>query len=147
MKKIFISILALYLCTACSSAPKDVDSNPVENTPNITEDSKNEEPQLPEDSFFDTVEQKLNDLYPVSETVPMGAELVGAVEGKKYKTAEFKVEVYMFDEDSEAYKNLVETGKLELEGFGQFDAILNGKYAMLANDVPEDFIEVFKNIK
>lgn len=77
----------------------------------------------------------------------MGAELVGAVEGKKYKTAEFKVEVYMFDEDSEAYKNLVETGKLELEGFGQFDAILNGKYAMLANDVPEDFIEVFKNIK
>lgn len=61
------------------------------------------------------------------EVVPLGADLVGAERGEKYKFDFGKVELYRFAEGSEA----LTSGEIVLEGFGAFPIEVNGQYGAI----------------
>lgn len=65
------------------------------------------------------------------ERSEVAAAMVGAVSGFKY--GENLVEIYEFDETSEAYKNLEKTNTLTVEGFGTTltPAAVNGPYVLI----------------
>lgn len=103
------------------------------------------------DSNKPVKEKKLSDLveYMKSEGVLTGKEtmmdasMIGGVSGVKYSG----IELYEFDEDSAAYKDLVKTNKFILEVFDmEIDVnAINGKFIILSDN--KDAIEVFKNFK
>jgi hypothetical protein len=81
------------------------------------------------------------------EKVLMAAELVGAEEGYKYKLDAGKVEIYIFDTNSEAFKKAAETNKLNLEGFGEFPALIKENFAVITDGVSDDIQGIVDNLK
>lgn len=86
---------------------------------------------------FTTFKDKLSESSFTYETVTMGADLVGAVKGEKYKFDFGSVELYEFEEGSDALTTAKDNGGLTLEGFGTFPCEFNGNLAMLI-DVTEN---------
>lgn len=109
-----------------------VSQNIIADTPAPTEDVKDHESTDPFDAFKD----KLSQGGFSYETVTMAAELVGAQKGEKYKFSFGSVELYLFEDESEALNAAKENGGLTLEGFGVFPCEFNGNLAMLI-DVTE----------
>lgn len=136
MNKVIIGSLLLLILAGCADAePKDVEM-PVDEVEQVKKD------------FFVKLEEAIAEKYTIIEKVTMGAEMIGAVEGKKFIIADDNAaEVYLFDESSDAYKKAKDTGKLTLEGFGQFDIIMNGLYGILPDNANEDVIAIFKSIE
>ena len=84
------------------------------------------------------------------EKVTMAADFVGAVEGYKYKFANGeKVEIYRFDEGSQAIQDATENKSIYLESFGSIPAEINGNLALLNSDGEngERFLEIFSLIE
>lgn len=101
-----------------------------------------------ETDFFKKFENELSGKYTIIEEVTMAAEMVGAIEGHKYVVADDNsAEIYLFDEESDTYKAAKETGKLRLDGFGQFDIIMNGLYGIVKENASDDVIDIFKSIE
>lgn len=98
---------------------------------------------------FEQFEKGLKDNNLTYEKVIMAADMVGAVEGYKYKFESGKAEVYRFDKDSKALKDASENKSLRLEGFGSFPAEINGNFVLLVDDrINNDSImKIFKEIK
>lgn len=97
--------------------------------------------------LFLTFTSMLPGKYKISETVIMSADLIGAIKGYKYIISDdIKPELYLFDKDSEAYSKIKETGKITLEGYGDFEIIMNGYYGLINQNVTEDIIFFFKSI-
>lgn len=82
--------------------------------------------------------------YPY-EVVQMGAELVGAERGEKYKFDFGTVELYRFSSGADALTN----GEIALEGFGSFPIEVSGQYgAIISVTANEDEIkEMFADLK
>lgn len=136
MNKFIIGSLLLLILVGCSDVePKDSEK-PVDEIDQVKKD------------FFVKLEEAIAEKYTIIEKVTMAAEMVGAIEGKKFVISDDNAaEIYLFDESSDAYKKAKETGKLTLEGFGQFDIIMNGLYGILPDNANEDVIAIFKSIK
>ncbi len=81
------------------------------------------------------------------EKVQMAAEIVGAAEGAKYKIGDGAVELYLFDEEAEAYTAAEEKQALTLEGFGDFPATVKNGMALMVSDLEEDaYLEIFRSL-
>lgn len=79
----------------------------------------------------------------ISETTNMAADLLGAKQGKKYKTDGGDFELYKFDTSSDEYKKAESDGVVTLEGFGDFNVTVKDGFALVAND-NKKIIEAFK---
>lgn len=122
--------LLLLLLTACSQTAAPVSSD----TPNQTDiPPVQEEVSTP----FDHFEASLDDAGYTYETVTMAAELVGAHIGVKYKFDFGTVELYQFEDDSDALAQATKDGGLTLEGFGVVRCDFNGSLAAIF-DVTEN---------
>lgn len=78
------------------------------------------------------------------ERIQMGAELIGAISGFKYKDS--IGEVYEYDTNSEEYKKLSngEAVSIEgMEGYAITPASINGKFVLFGESIPQDFIDAF----
>lgn len=114
------------------------------------EESKEESPKQPvkETSLAD-LEQYLLDSGLISgERTEKSASLIGAISGFGYGDQD--AEVYEFDENSEAYKNMKETNSLTLEGFdfSMTPAAINGKYVLIFSNNSEpnqSIVDVFNS--
>ncbi len=95
------------------------------------------EPKPVKETPFDKFQQGLDGAGYAYETVPMAAELVGAVSGVKYKLDFGNVELYQFEDGSESLASAVENSGLSLEGFGVLPCDFNGNLAALI-DVTEN---------
>lgn len=139
MKKLVTSVVLLSLLVGCSSGEDKV----------VDEGNKEVYQEVQEEKdFFDKLEIELSKNYTIVEKVTMAAEMVGAIEGHKFIISDDNsAEVYLFDEDSDTYKTAKETGKLRLEGFGQFDITMNGLYGIVEENATDDVIEIFESIK
>lgn len=139
MKRLVTSIVLLSVLVGCSSSEDKV----------VDEGSKEVEQEVQEEKdFFDKLESELSKNYTIVEKVTMAAEMVGAIEGHKYIISDDNsAEVYLFDEDSDTYKTAKETGKLILEGFGQFNITMNGLYGIVDENASSEVISIFKSIK
>lgn len=144
MKKLFISLLclvAVFSITACGNDKKNTTNNNNDTNTNETNNS------LSSINDFETEFQKLNIEY---EKTEMAAAFVGAESGVKLTSSDYKLELYSFDKNSEAYKTAEETQQLSMEGFGNFDAIVKNGYAiMIDNDFPnyDDVMNIFDKLK
>lgn len=126
MKRMIVVLLSLLLLTACGQTdPAPVDKSGTD-TPSV---SAPEETGTP----FDRFEAGLNDAGYTYETVPMAAELVGAHMGVKYKFDFGTVELYQFEDGSDALVKATQDGGLTLEGFGVVRCELNGDLAAVVS--------------
>lgn len=147
MKKAFVSfllvsLLALSACgSSAQSAQPDVPaSSPPATIPDVsTPAPSSPAPTTPEPSPdpFDAFKAALDDAGYSYEVVTMGAALVGASRGEKYKFDFGTVELYQFDDTSNALSKAVEDGGLTLEGFGVSPCEFNGNLAAII-DVTEN---------
>lgn len=74
----------------------------------------------------------------------MAAELIGGVDGYKYKTPDYNIEVYTFDPSSDAYLTTEKDGTVIMEGFGSFTAYAhNGMVLVQTDNLPQEVIDLF----
>lgn len=79
-----------------------------------------------------------------TEKVRMAAELIGGVDGYKYKTPDYNIEVYTFDPSSDAYLTAEKDGTVIMEGFGSFPAYAHkGMVLMQTDNLPQEVIDLF----
>ena len=141
MKKAFVSVLLLSLLalSACGSPSQPAQSDvPASSPPATVPDVSTPAPSSPAPATtapsanpFDAFKAALDDAGYSYEVVAMGAELVGASRGEKYKFDFGTVELYQFDDDSDVLSKAIEDGGLTLEGFGVFPCEFNGSLAAI----------------
>lgn len=69
------------------------------------------------------------------EKVETAAAMIGAEKGVKFLIGDGRVEVYVFDKSSEAYKTAEKNQKISLAGFGEFPALITSGVAMMVEDL------------
>lgn len=82
------------------------------------------------------------------EPTEMAGDMIGAISGVKYSDS--KVEIYEYDTTSAKYKEIVETGKTTIEGFGIEFAMtaVNGPYALYCAEAAnkDQLVEAFSKL-
>ena len=152
-RKIVSSLILLGMVLFITSCGKEAPSNSstsVDNRSNQEQSSssvtteENEARETP----FERFEAALDNAKYSYESVPMAAELVGAKMGMKYKFDFGQLEIYQFEDDSEALSKAIGDKGLTLEGFGIFPCKFNGNLALLI-DVTEnedDLLSIFDDL-
>lgn len=111
------AFLIISMLSACSSggsgssvsATPDVSTPPTSSheTGSSSAAASSSDPAATEKTKFEQFEAGLDELGIKYEKVTMGADLVGAQEGVKYKLSDGNVELYKFDTSTDAYKTAV----------------------------------------
>lgn len=82
------------------------------------------------------------------ERVRMGAELIGGIDGFKYKDS--VGEIYEYDVNSEEYKKLANGDEIPLQGMEGFTikaASVNGKFVLIGDDASQEMIDAFNSFE
>lgn len=97
---------------------------------------------------FDKFTSGLDSLGYQYETTTMAAELVGGKVGQKYTFDFGEIEIYQFDEGSDALTQALSDGGLYLEGFGVFPCIFNGNLAAIVDlsENEDQIVELFNGL-
>ena len=91
---------------------------------------------------YSTFESGLDSLGISYERVTMAAEYIGARTGYKYK-----IELYQFDPDSDAYQQAVADNAVYMDGFGTMPAYIHDGLALLAEDgMPQSVVDLFNSL-
>lgn len=82
-----------------------------------------------------------------SERVTMDATYIGGEAGYKYQCDGYKIELYQFDPESDAYKKAESEGIVTLEGFGDFSVLAHDGLVLLNNgSLPQEVIDLFNSL-
>lgn len=126
----------------------NVESEPDTQSEAESTPAENESSEVSEKTL-DDIESYLLDKGVLSgERVQMGAELIGAISGFKYKDS--VGEIYEYDINSEEYQKLANGEEIPLQGMDGFTmkAIsVNGKFALFGDDVPQELIDAFNSFE
>lgn len=144
-----VSCAAVLLLSACGSSSSSVPassgasstaSNSLEPTSSVAVSSS-----APVNDAFSDFEAALSENgIAYTEKVRMAAELIGGVDGYKYKTPDYNIEVYTFDPSSDAYLTTEKDGTVIMEGFGSFPAYAhNGMVLVQTDNLPQEVIDLF----
>jgi hypothetical protein len=144
-----VSCAAVLLLSACGSSSSSVPassitsstaSNSFEPTSSVAVSSS-----APVNDAFSDFEAALSENgIAYTEKVRMAAELIGGVDGYKYKTPDYNIEVYTFDPSSDAYLTTEKDGTVIMEGFGSFPAYAHkGMVLMQTDNLPQEVIDLF----
>lgn len=169
-KRVITALLLLTLsasAVACgnSEAESSEPSQSLEETVSTPEEESNVESEpdnqseaesTPENESSEVSEKTLDDIESYlldkgvlsGERVQMGAELIGAISGFKYKDS--VGEIYEYDINSEEYQKLANGEEIPLQGMDGFTmkaVSVNGKFALFGNDVSQELIDAFNSFK
>lgn len=144
-----VSCAAVLLLSACGSSSSSVPassgasstaSNSLEPTSSVAVSSS-----APVNDAFSDFEAALSENgIAYTEKVRMAAELIGGVDGYKYKTPDYNIEVYTFDPSSDAYLTAEKDGIVTMEDFGSFPAYAhNGMVLVQTDSLPQEVIDLF----
>lgn len=102
----------------------------------------------PDSDAFTRFEAGLSNLgISFSERVTMDATYVGGEAGYKYKCDGYKIELYQFDPESDAYKKAESEGIVTLDGFGDFSVLAHDGLVLLNNgSLPQEVIDLFDSL-
>ena len=102
----------------------------------------------PDSDAFTRFEAGLSDLgISFSERVTMDATYIGGEAGYKYQCEGYKIELYQFDPESDAYKKAESEGIVTLEGFGDFSALAHDGLVLLNNiSLPQEIVYLFNSL-
>lgn len=82
-----------------------------------------------------------------SERVTMDATYIGGEAGYKYQCDDYKIELYQFDPESDAYKKAESEGIVTLEGFGDFSVLAHDGLVLLnSGSLPQEVIDLFNSL-
>ncbi len=135
--------------TGCGSQQGQEDKQEQNVTSSVQEEPEQTPSGEPESAgtVFEQYEAGLEAQGIFFEKVQMAAEIVGAAEGAKYKIGDGAVELYLFDEEAEAYTAAEEKQALTLEGFGDFPATVENGMALMVSDLEEGaYLEIFRSL-
>lgn len=77
----------------------------------------------------------------------MDATYVGGEAGYKYKCDGYKIELYQFNPESDAYKKAESEGIVTLDGFGDFSVLAHDGLVLLNNgSLPQEVIDLFNSL-
>lgn len=134
MKKIFICLFSLVLCFSLAGCNMENNKKSEDNI-NINENEK---------ITLNNLEEKIKNLGISLEKVETVYAMVGAKDGYKLQSGDAHIEVYQFDESSEAYKNAQKNQQLLIESMNySFDAKVQNGYAYI---IDQNFPEYDKVI-
>lgn len=144
-----VSCAIVLLLSACGSSSSSVPassvtsstaSNSLEPTSSVAVSSS----APVNDAFYDFEAVLSENGIAYTEKVRMAAELIGGVDGYKYKTPDYNIEVYTFDPLSDAYLTAEKDGAVIMEGFGSFPAYAHkGMVLMQTDNLPQEVIDLF----
>ena len=102
----------------------------------------------PDSDAFTRFEAGLSELgIFFSERVTMDATYIGGETGYKYQCDGYKIELYQFDPESDAYKKAESEGIVTLEGFGDFSALAHDGLVLLNNSsLPQEIVDLFNSL-
>lgn len=102
----------------------------------------------PDSDAFTRFEAGLSDLgISFSERVTMDATYIGGETGYKYQCDGYKIELYQFDPESDAYKKAESEGIVTLDGFGDFSVLAHDGLVLLNNgSLPQEVIDLFDSL-
>ena len=144
-----VSCAAVLLLSACgsssSSVPASSGASSSVSSSSEPVSSVSASSSVPVDDTFSDFESVLSDNgIAYTEKVRMAAELIGGVDGYKYKTPDYNIEVYTFDPSSDAYLTAEKDGAVAMEGFGSFSAYAhNGMVLVQTDNLPQEVIDLF----
>lgn len=137
MKKIIVLLLFLLVLTSCNKNEESI------NQPDVAAPTSNETKKEPikveskEPTLNGLVEYLNDNGFIDGEEVKMGAELIGAKEGIKFKTSKGNIEVYEYDISSESFSLLKESGSIEMSGFIITPSAINKQFVLMCNEHQE----------
>lgn len=138
MKKIIICIIAILTCftlTACDNNANE--DNNKDNTSNnkTTEEIVN----------LSNIESKIKSLGIDCKKTEVSYDMVGAKDGFKIVSGDYRIEVYKFNTSSESYKTAESSQKLTIDSMDySFDAKVQNGYAYIIDDEFPQYSEVIK---
>lgn len=129
LKTVALIMVILFVLIGCdrtsSNDESNVDSSSLKATSgDILEDLKKQE----KSDVFLRFEAGMNDIGIVWEELEaVASSMIGAEEGHRYWTENesISIELYLYAKDSEAFKKVIETNKMDVQGFGTFPAFAN----------------------
>lgn len=138
MKRFVICIMAILTCfilTAC-----DNNANKENN-----KDNKNNNKTTEEIINLSNVESKIKSLGIDFKKTEVSYEMVGAKDGFKLVSGDYRIEVYKFNTSSESYKTAESSQKLTIDSMNySFDAKVQNGYAYIIDDEFPQYSEVIK---
>lgn len=142
-----VSCAAVLLLSACgsssSSAPASSGASSAVSSSSEPVSSVSSSASV-DDAFSDFEAALSENGIAYTEKVRMAAELIGGVNGYKYKTPDYNIEVYTFDPSSDAYLTAEKDGTVIMEGFGSFPAYAhNGMVLVQTDNLPQEVIDLF----
>lgn len=142
-----VSCAAILLLSACgsssSSAPASSGASSAVSSSSEPVSSVSSSASV-DDAFSDFEAALSENGIVYTEKVRMAAELIGGVNGYKYKTPDYNIEVYTFDPSSDAYLTAEKDGTVIMEGFGSFPAYAHkGMVLMQTDNLPQEVIDLF----
>ena len=150
---LLVAVMALsFVSCGNNNATNTSDTdNPSTNTSTTDTPSTNNSETVKLDKF-QQFEKSLSDRQIEFEVVQKIGSMVGAKEGYGYKfNDETSVELYLFDKNSDAYKEAIKTNKLYVESFGiAMNVIFNDDICIYFNgDVANkaDIETIFESLK
>lgn len=142
-----VSCAAVLLLSACDSSSSSVpaSSGASSAVSSSSEPVSSVSSSVSVDDAFSDFEAALSENgIAYTEKVRMAAELIGGVNGYKYKTPDYNIEVYTFDPSSDAYLTAEKDGTVIMEGFGSFPAYAHkGMVLMQTDNLPQEVIDLF----
>ena len=143
--------LSLVACGSNNATNTSDTDNTSTNTPTTDIPSTNNSETVQLDKF-QQFEKGLSDRQIEFEVIQKMGSMVGAKEGYGYKfNDETSVELYLFDKNSDAYKEAIKTNKLYVESFGiAMNVIFNDDICIYFNgDVANkaDIETIFESLK
>lgn len=142
-----VSCAAVLLLSACGSSSSSVpaSSGASSAVSSSSEPVSSVSSSASVDDAFSNFEAALSENgIAYTEKVRMAAELIGGVDGYKYKTPDYNIEVYTFDPSSDAYLTAEKDGTVIMEGFGSFPAYAhNGMVLVQTDNLPQEVIDLF----
>jgi len=142
-----VSCAAVLLLSACGSSSSSVpaSSGASSAVSSSSEPVSSVSSSASVDDAFSNFEAALSENgIAYTEKVRMAAELIGGVDGYKYKTPDYNIEVYTFDPSSDAYLTTEKDGTVIMEGFGSFPAYAHkGMVLMQTDNLPQEVIDLF----
>ena len=149
------TVLCLALSACTGNPPQGATPPPVAPTPSASAALPDAQPTTqptPEgtEDVFTTFSSALKDAGYTFEEVQMGASLIGAEDGIKYKLDNGgKIELYRFDPESDAYKAALDKGQITMDGIGSFPATVANGMAMLMDSVENEdtVMKIFNDLK
>lgn len=141
MKKGLSLLLAAVLLFGIAGCSSKDDGKKEGNTDTPTKEETKKE------LSFDTIKKAYEDNgYTISEETEMAASMIGAKSGIKYKTDKGSLEFYEFDKTSDAYKKAESEGIITLEGFGDFEIVVNNGFAIMKTEYNEEAVKLFQSL-